>query len=408
MNKFRLSLLPIILLFTFCHYESQHHAIARITAERALDKIRDGIRPDVIKIKKHIYNATSIALQNKFACLFQDGFGIAEVSPDMKISGKPVVRYFPNNLISAFYADDSATILCGKVGYRSLLTVDAINKDTADIFMGSYGYFDFSYINAKKRLVLAYTVADPDSNYRVVDIKRKQTIKKIVFHGQLFPFTDNMFLAGERVGPDTNYRTVSFLTELTDSGMQNRINNKLTQAMTENRLFIQAWYNTKCINSKKRILISHKDLHVKDSADSYISIRWDSVFQYLLVEPMLIQCPRSNDGDFSEMWTFSPDGEWLMNKFHEIHKDTKSAFLNDWIEFDKIVFYHVSPEYPNGISPPVFGGISSKENYGCFVNHSTLGPLYIDLYHSGNYVLVYKLNQVLEVLEKRKNNPAQP
>jgi hypothetical protein len=63
-----------------------------------------------------------------------------------------------------------------------------------------------------------------------------------------------------------------------------------------------------------------------------------------------------------------------------------------------IVFYKVDNAFPNGLSTPIYGGITSEGNKGCFINHDVLGPLYLDIPPSGDPV-IYKLNQIPELLK---------
>ncbi len=67
----------------------------------------------------------------------------------------------------------------------------------------------------------------------------------------------------------------------------------------------------------------------------------------------------------------------------------------------QLVFYQVDPKYPQGISPPVFGGKVGDQVEGCFVDHSKLGMVFLDVQTSHNAVLVYKMSDMLPLIAKK-------
>jgi hypothetical protein len=105
------------------------------------------------------------------------------------------------------------------------------------------------------------------------------------------------------------------------------------------------------------------------------------------IEPLILQIPPN--GGFEDVWQFSDDGEWLSATYWELHP----------VEKQTIVFFSVNDKFPQGISMPVFGEETYFQKNGCFLNHSELGPLYLDRSPlNENALNIYKLNDVYKVL----------
>lgn len=90
---------------------------------------------------------------------------------------------------------------------------------------------------------------------------------------------------------------------------------------------------------------------------------WDEKYEHITIQPLFLQCP--SEYEFStQNWTFSLDGKWLVNSARKILPT---------IGYDdpEMVFYHVDPKYPQGISPPVFAGKTYRkwDLTGVFINH---------------------------------------
>jgi hypothetical protein len=107
-----------------------------------------------------------------------------------------------------------------------------------------------------------------------------------------------------------------------------------------------------------------------------------------------MQCP--SEYSFSDAnWTFSLDGHWLFTTAQKVYRQTG--------QFDdpELIFYHVDPKYPQGISPPVFAGKTGENVYGCFIDHAKLGMVFLDIQTGYNLALVYKMSDMLPIIAKK-------
>lgn len=160
-----------------------------------------------------------------------------------------------------------------------------------------------------------------------------------------------------------------------------KIENKLTQKMTD--MQINIWPKTKGISVKQKMMIGTS----KTIKNAYFSIRWDEKFEEIKIEPIIRQRP---DGNFmDEAFEFSGDGKWI--------KTLRFPFNNGREMPPELMFFHVSDNYPQGLSQPILCGFTWHDTPGAFMDHSKLGMCYVQL--SGDHTLnVYVLNEGLRIL----------
>ena len=71
---------------------------------------------------------------------------------------------------------------------------------------------------------------------------------------------------------------------------------------------------------------------------------------------------------------------------------------------DTITFFAINDSFPQSLSVPVYGGLSSMNGGGCFLETADWGTVYIDLSpDKPGYLIVYKMRDVMaKVVEKMR------
>jgi hypothetical protein len=73
----------------------------------------------------------------------------------------------------------------------------------------------------------------------------------------------------------------------------------------------------------------------------------------------------------------------------------------------EILVYQLSDIYPQGVSMPIYCGLTKDGTDGAFFNHKKLGPCFVELdIDNPKKLFVYVLNDGLKILAKQAVNVA--
>jgi hypothetical protein len=343
------------------------------------------IIPIEVKVKDGLTATASLKYNNKFGCLTGGlDFALASLDEKLHVTCNVIIENSPGgDYAGVFGADETGKFMWCKSGWREAIIVDTESKKSIRKMASFNGNtFINAYVAVVAKDKFVYTSvkeAEGPQTYSVFDFTSDTSvavIDKLYFSFILMKQEDSCLLVS--IGKDKKRTWKNAILKkddilfLPDDG--------LTDELTDKQL--QYNYHQKTYSFIKNILIGK--LKVDDLMEPF-SIRWNPEKSEIKIEPLLLQCPKPDV--FYENWEFSLDGNWCMNKV--LQKSSGNRL---------IVFYKVDNAFPNGLSTPIYGGLTSEGNKGCFINHDVLGPLYLDIPPSGDPV-IYKLNQIPELLK---------
>jgi hypothetical protein len=403
MKKYSLFLFAVVLCLLICCVSKQDRIERKqkhmeqmrkeIYLQKGFSGMTDFLLPEIIENENPFITTESVLRKDKFACISGTEFGFGTFSNDLKFIFEPVVKGFADDAISWLGTDEKGTILCGKQGYRGFLAVDAETKDTLDIVpsvsIGGQADIFRAYLTELPGRVLFLGFAGPP-NHMLYDFANKKDLfipdntppLKI---NELYKISKTMYLL------ETFNKTITFyLSDLTVHGFDNLHTNTLTKSLTQKGFSSSAWKRSRPFHSGNRMLIGT----IEGAGQTINAVAcWDEEYQNVRIEPLIIQCP-AEYAFSTDNWTFSLDGKWLYNiAWKGIYGGSSDP---------ELVFYHIDPSYPQHISPPVFAGkLSGVDVNGCFVDHSKLGMVFLDIQANPGYVLVYKMSDMLPIIAKK-------
>jgi len=231
------------------------------------------------------------------------------------------------------------------------------------------------------------TPTDKNSHWRndqiLYDFKNNKVLSvSNACDGKILPVTKDQVLC--KVDVYKEYECLGSRWHFGDVNLKELPQNALTKKLNDAALEVSL---TKSMpyRAGARRMIAHAF-----KSETPLSVHWNKAYTEVSVEPFTIQIPP--DCVLSEYRTFSPDGSWLKSTVSPINDTDKN----------EIVFFNVNDNYPQGLSLPILGKETGLHTSGAFVNHSTLGELYVELDEKyPGVLLVYRLNEGLEMLGKK-------
>jgi hypothetical protein len=394
----------LILLCNTFFCTSQKELTEAVYRMKGFNGMLEQLLPEVIDAGIVFTDVKTIEKSDQFACIKNaDEFGHGFIDDKLEFSYKPAVKGFPGDAVGDLDADETGTIMWGKYGYCGFLAVDQETKNT----LSMVPHIDDVH---HEEVIFAYKIDLPgdflllqlcgDKNcYMIYDLAKKKSIFiSDSIRADFHKIEKTTYLLG-----NPNHGAVKWcIADLNLDGLRNIRTNELTVTLTNKKV------NTgiTSINFKRRIIIG--SIQGPNSSESWVLVKWNPDFKDVTVQPLIYQCPA--EYIFDDKFQFSSDGEWLVNTAVSSAPDTStetSGFPGTPQHAPKqLVFYHINPNYPQGISPPVFAGnyIGSEGKMfsidGCFVKHSTLGTIFLEL-SGGNVVLVYKMSDMLPIIAKK-------
>ena len=246
-----------------------------------------------------------------------------------------------------------------------------INADLSVIFLADPDkkIFYINYVDIGSRPLVTFYVL-----YDMINSKKIYQSKST--NGEFFPLEKDKYLYMEYSGDH------SFHWYISDIYLKEKKENKLTKELTKYN--INANIYSYVVNPVQRKMRGTSE--VKGMFANFF-IRWDEEFEEVHVEPLLLQCPRDKQ-IYPEF--ISGSGKWMKGMQYS------KTGLED---VPRIVLFHCSDMYPQGVSMPIECGYSLEGTPGAFMNHKEWGECYVE-YENGK-LFVYKCNEALALLAKQ-------
>jgi hypothetical protein len=345
------------------------------------------IVPIELKVKQGVIAASSLKLNNKFACLSGGAdFAIATIEANFHVALEIIRANTPGvNYSGIFGADEMGKVMFCKSGWREAIIIDTESKKVIQkmaSYSGNSFIGTFYPVIVKDKFVYVWVKeAKGPLSFSVFDFTQNDPVAEIENIDFCF-ILQNQEDSGLIVSTDSKRVRKWSNAILQKKEIVFLPDDNLTKELTNKQFRYRSV--KKAFNMENRIIIGMGI----DSLLHPFSVRWKQDKTDIKIEPLIVQCPKPDI--FGENWEISPDGNWCINK--------ATRNCNTKNEYEAIVFYKVDNAFPNGLSTPIYGGLTSEDNKGCFINHDVLGPLYLDIPPSGDPV-IYKLNQIPELLK---------
>lgn len=348
------------------------------------------IFPQVLSSNQTLMYISNINIENSFVGLnYRSEFCLCKIDSGGHVDVTPVVSGFPGEPGRNFGSENNSSLVWMSSG-RALFTMDVSDrrkKETLLSVSGDQGICRIKLVDAvKKKLIVKIDEAGwGPADYKLFHLLYDFNESKIEYRsdnivGGNWPLSDNKILFRETT--DSNKNQWYF----TDAKRTVKVENELTKKMTEKQ-------NQFCRISKPISAIKNTMLGTTVLDDDVIfnKINWNDSFEDVDIIPLIIQFPK--ELGITNNFKFSYDGNWV--------KTNGTIDRGDDLTYpDNIIFYSVDTIYPNGISLPVIGGPTNEINpYDVFINHTELGPIYINLYKG--VLLSYKMVDVVQVLKNK-------
>ncbi|MDD5673343.1 MAG: hypothetical protein PHC61_04215 [Chitinivibrionales bacterium] len=354
----------------------------KILQEKGFGTMQERIIPDVIQQKNGVVSVLSINEPNSFVVINgKMEIELVTINTLESITSKLIHSGFPGD---KYFSDPEHGFIWAIMG-RGFYALDIKTKQ--------YGYVVVSYdgdskvdntflIDSGKKtfFVGCWYVMDEGKSYAEYDlfdlVKNEIGFTSQKYKGYSLPYSEDSFLLEKFLGgPKIEWAICDFKSQ---KETKNALTNKLTDLNFKINLFFKPY------NLNKRMLLGFNN---DTTPTKFLSARWDSGLEDIKVEPFTIQIPEKYF--LSKCFNISPDGNWAKTTAN--HEDSKQ---------EELIFYNIKDKYPQGLSLPIFGGYTGLETPGAFVNHSTLGPLYVEMdYDHPNVLFIYKLNDGLKLLQ---------
>jgi len=173
----------------------------------------------------------------------------------------------------------------------------------------------------------------------------------------------------------------------------------LTKALTDKKVEGVADMFQKQLHQGKRLLYAYTTIpgtHITQR----VMVNWSEDLQEVDIEPLLLQ-KLNTDVMFNEGPShISGDGNWMTGI--RSYLGERGGWSGYGVVKDELVVYHLQDHYPQGMNMPISLGYTDK-GAGAFLNHTTLGPLYIEKPYTDT-LFIYKLNDGLEILKEQEIN----
>jgi WD40 repeat protein len=264
--------------------------------------------------------------------------------------------------------------------------------DTASGIERYVGYNDpnatlhnvFVLDNEKKLIVLDYSFPG-GGLFRIYDFVNDKIIDEISKKGFIYYFGQNKLLyCAIQDRQEQKYKWI-----IANPLSKEKWENELTKVLTEKQIFFYPQANmrqyhgrTVNMNLKKRILIG--EIKNKENEEGeFVVVYWEGEGEKARVMPITEQLA----GEFQviDEIEICREGDWMIWQQHLDYESERIA----------IYLHHLSAEYPEGISEPIFCGIFSDDSDGTFCLHPELGPCYCFYdYTIKNKIFVYPLKEL--------------
>jgi len=383
-------LIAVVFMFSSCCHLGQQK-LTEILREKGLDDMKERLVPQIIQSQGGICAVMGIGMPNKFILVNGRGeFCLASLDSAYGLDVEPVVENFPPVACSDYRTDGKAPIVWARRG-RAFYGLDIANNIARHVVVSHDGDEEIidSYLAdpASGMFMIrvvhhGWTSDDTRFFFVLFDLHSGSILGRTDSGGSVYPLGNGLLLHDDHEWDDSGKRTVRKWL-ICGPNLDDSSGNSLTEIL--NKFQLKMARGKRCYSPEYRMLIG-----TKRTGDRYLPfvVRWQEDFMDADADSLTAQVPQAFR--LSNFVWFCPHDPWV-----------KACLYQPLGKNTDLVFYRIDDAYPQHLSPPILGGYSSTDGYGAFVNHTELGPLYVDMddQHPG-ILLVYKLNDALELLKK--------
>jgi hypothetical protein len=367
----------------------------KLLLELGFNTMEQKILPEIVQFKDEVANILEVNIPNSLVLVDMGSTcKIIQISDDYELK---IVETLPCPFGEEHQSDPTYNVLWAKNG-RQFSAYDIVSKKTGTFVAshdGDEAILSMALVEPNKKIFAvevihyAFNVALSPTWYVLYDLLNDTAIyKSPIFNGSIAPFAKDTMLFIESIR-DSNKNYIGQNWQIADFHLNKYPDNELITQLNKNKIQIRLDHSNR-ISLNKQIMIARQRLPLNFNNSLFdCSIRWKPDFTEIKIEPLTIQIPKNYF--FSDYMKFSGDGNWLKS----------TVIPENNLDRSEIVFLQTNNAYPQGLSFPIIGGITGTHTPGAFVNHTTLGPLYIEKDEKHPTVLlIYKLNDGLEYLKK--------
>jgi hypothetical protein len=368
---------------------------SKILSELGLNTMDLRILPEIVLYKDEVANLIEVNLPNSFVLVdIGSTCKIIKIADDFDLK---VLETLPGPPGEEHQSDPAYNIIWAKYG-RQFSAHDIESKKSGTIVVshdGDEAILSMSLVDPIKKIFAiviiqyAFNVVKSPKWFVLYDLQNDKIIEKSrIFKGFIAPFSRDTIFSIESIR-DSNGVYIGQNWQITDLHLNKYPDNELITQLNKNKIQIRLDHSNR-ISLNKQIMIARQRLPLNFNSSLFdCSIRWKPDFTDIKIEPLTIQIPKNYF--YSDYMKFSGDGNWLKS----------TVIPENNLDRSEIVFLQTNNAYPQGLSFPIIGGITGTHTPGAFVNHTTLGPLYIEKDEKHPTVLlIYKLNDGLDYLKK--------
>jgi hypothetical protein len=386
-------LCAVVAVVLCCGYNCGVSRSTRLV-DKGFDGMKQRLEPDVVHCRDGVSAVMGIDVPNTFLLVNATGeFCLAALDSKGALDIAPVVQGFPGVPCKRYSTNGKSMMAWGYRG-RGFYALDISHKKTAHFVVSHDGDEEIldAYLadDSTGRFAIGvahdgWTWLETRYFFLLFDLTREHVVDTARDQfGGVFILDDDHNLY-QRWDYDVAKKTTVYHSTVATSSLTNGLSTPLTELLDERQVHIAP--ETRSCSPEARMILGSVRHAPTPTGYPILAIAWDDSFADVNAELLSAQIPK--DYLVSDRFTFAPDGSWV-----------KTAGFEKIPGPSELIFYHVDDKYPQHLSLPIFGGYSGEDNYGAFVNHTELGPLYVDMddQHPG-VLLVYKLNDALEMLK---------
>jgi hypothetical protein len=366
----------------------------RLYEEKGYNTMNNRLKPEIVNVKDLIYSIRDIGIDGSIAAMDQNAqFGIINFDDELKPTFNPVVKNYPGQ--AGIFKTDPETRVMWLVAGRGIYTLDTDTKTKGHTVVSNDGnarIIESFIADRKNKILLAGDSSGGASTFTLFDVLNNKKIysqlsEGLGYSGIVFPFYENHLLGMDYMSKDKESSTIDYIEwYVCDLYMKSFSENEITKIL--NKLQITVENEVKSIDLQKRIILGYP---YNTYRPNFI-IKWNEKIEDVNAIPILVQMPDSEKSStvYGQMLV-SYDGNWM--------KTTLEKMNEGMFDVPEILIYHLSDIYPQGISMPIYCGLTKEGTDGAFFNHKKFGPCFVEFdIDNPNKLFVYKLNDGLKIL----------
>ncbi len=355
------------------------------------------IEPEVLQFNGKYYELVESGYDNKLITLNnKNEFCYLDLTIPEHPQLKVISPGFPG--VNGLLGSDAENRVAWLVRGRGVYMIDLDSGKTGHIIAGNYGRVDHVLLTDKERLLFVIVSFSVEAQ-----ILYAYELLKNIDHGQIgvtgigsfYSLGKNVLLLSGNYPKEPEYTgwylSDSFLTEAkANPGKIYPGTDPLTKELMKNNVHGLIDGMEKQLHQRKRLLFGWSYTELKRPTQPVL-VHWDESIKDISIDFLLLQMQDNADQIHTGPFHISGDGNWM--KGIRIHTKVDPRM-------EELVVWHLQDYYPQSMSMGISLGYTNKDP-GAFMNHSKLGPCYVEKSTSRDGILfLFKLNDGLEILKE--------